>query len=308
MNTRIAELLDEADFGIEWVEEEVVPEKYAYVLGLDPGGTTGVAMMRVDMEDETVLPELVFLDQVADGLEGFKTYFQSAVLNGKYIIVSEKWKERNIKGADRTPQYIEGAMHMLWGNENINYQYPDVKQLIPDSYLKEQELWTEGHRHQMDALIHVLVFLRNQGHEALIESLAGQRPDEKIQTMPGAGDTPSESEDGEEAGEGEGGTPTLADLLEGIAQQMVKALGEAAEDAGEAMNDLAEAYEAGETYELSDESPEEGFSVTPEVEEGAKFNYGNNPKDYDAKRVEKNGVFAGYAPVETTGTTVLFED
>lgn len=174
MNTtqdRITQLLEETDF--EYVAFEEVVDPYAYVMGLDPGGTTGVAMLRLNMDDENPKPELVYLHQIENGLEGFIDWFKGAVPGANTQFVSEKWKERNIKGADRTPQYIEGAMHWAWGDHTV-WQYPDQKELIPDQWLKDNNLWTEGKRHQMDALKHAFAYLRNSGNSATVESLSGE--------------------------------------------------------------------------------------------------------------------------------------
>lgn len=155
-----------------FTEEEVDP--YIFVMGLDPGGTTGVAMVRVDTRDEELNPELIYLHQIPDGRYGFKDWFADSVIEDNVIIVSEKWRERHIKGADREPMYIEGGIHMLWGDENVVYQTPDYKELVPDEWLVENNLWTENGRHQMDALKHVFAYLRNDGHSATVKSLAGE--------------------------------------------------------------------------------------------------------------------------------------
>lgn len=196
----------ESDWDASGVNEEYDP--HTYILGLDPGQTTGIAIVRIDPRDQKKLPELVFLDQVEGGRYGFKEYFKPYYLSDNVILVSEKWKERNVKGADREPQYIEGSMHMLWDDENINYQYPEVKSLVPDEWLAEQNLWTPGKRHQMDALIHVIAFLRNQEHEGTMQALGGNG------TIAEEGEAEAAQGTGE-PGAQDGVQHSLADLADG---------------------------------------------------------------------------------------------
>lgn len=173
-NHFVSDLLDEIDW-FSATEPEPEPDTNLYVIGLDPGGTTGFALLTVPDEGNGK-PELTFLHQIEDGLEGFIKFFKGGdhILSNT-VIVSEKWKERNIKGADRTPQYIEGFMIGMW--EGIVWQTPDFKSLVPDQWLKDNELWTPGKRHQMDALKHAYAYLRNQGNSATVESLAGESDD-----------------------------------------------------------------------------------------------------------------------------------
>lgn len=164
-----------ADTEINVVEEQ---DTGLYVIGLDPGGTTGVAILRVDTEDPKALPELVYLDQVEDGRDGFLEYFGQFYIGTNSVVASEHWVERNVKGVNREPQYIEGVMHALWNRHTITWQDPEMKSLVPDEWLKENNLWTEGKRHQMDALIHAIVYLRNDGHEGTQRALGNEESDQ----------------------------------------------------------------------------------------------------------------------------------
>jgi len=151
--------------------EQINPEDYEYVIAADPGGTTGIAMLRYTQD---TLPELVWLSQLKDGRKGYYDFFNGTSPADNVVVVSESFTLREgVHGADLTPVYIEGMQYAFWGDEVV-YQEPSMKKLIPDSWLKEQNLWTPGHRHQMDALIHAFVYLRNQMHEPTLEALAGQ--------------------------------------------------------------------------------------------------------------------------------------
>lgn len=143
---------------------------YKYVLGIDPGGTTGIAMLRYT--DETA-PELIYLHQQKDGVEGFYKFFHGTQPVEEVTIVSESFTIREgVHGADVTPLKIEGMQYVYWGDEVV-YQEPSMKSLVPDAWLKEQNLWTPGHRHQMDGLIHAFVYLRNEMHEPTLKALSG---------------------------------------------------------------------------------------------------------------------------------------
>lgn len=281
---RVKRIIEDTDWSI-YEEPEAEPDPFMYILGLDPGGTTGVAMLRIDTTDDKINPELVYLHQIADGRYGFKDWFLGSKVNPKLIIVSEKWKERNVKGANREPQYIEGSMHMLWDDDNIVYQYPDQKELIPDEWLKENNLWTPDKRHQMDALKHAFAYLRNEEHSATLESLSnmgepddgeGNKPEPMAQPgdaeratignddEPAPGDEPGEDEDGTEAGEGQDGaesdgegdggtdTPKPGSKPQNGAEALAEAMKAGAKlaEAAKAMQEMAEgAGEAAEAIE-----------------------------------------------------------
>lgn len=274
---------------IDDYEPVVVEDPYQYVLGLDPGGTTGVACLRIDTRDEKAKPELIYLHQIADGRYGFKTFFNGSTIAENVTVVSEKWKERNIKGADREPQYIEGGIHMLWGDENVVWQYPDQKELIPDDFLKKNNLWTEGKRHQMDALKHALAYLRNEGHSGTLDSLTDESGEAEPIAQPGQADASQLDQGQGESGDGEaeGGAPgNMQEIMEAI-----QALAEAAAEAGEATGShtptAEEMQAAAEAYNGTQDAPEDTRKRT--------------------KR-ERNGAFAGFNPAEESGGVTLLDD
>lgn len=278
------------------VEEEYI-DPYHYIVAMDPGGTTGLACLRIDPEDPSVPPALVYLHQIEDGRPGFKKFFKGSSISPNVTMVSEKWRERNIKGADRTPQYIEGMIDAFWDEENVEWQYPDQKELIPDEWLKEQNLWTPDKRHQMDALKHAFAYLRNQGHSATLDALT----DEGSETLAQPGEAEAaqlgEGDAGPEGGEGEGGTTATSfiEQLQQIAESM-KRLDEQAQANTELIK---------EHLEAEDEAEDEA--------EGGEYTggFGTPPEDTrNRSKREINGAFAGYNPAdeELGSTTVLFED
>jgi hypothetical protein len=288
-NERIRQIVEEQD----WTLYEEEPDPYVYILGLDPGGTTGVAMLRIDSRDDEIKPELVYLHQIPDGRYGFKRFFNYSVPRENVIIVSEKWKERNRKGVDREPQYIEGSMHIIWDDENINYQYPEVKEQVPDEWLKKNNLWTEGKRHQMDALKHAFAYLRNEEHSATIESLGGK--DESPMAEPGEAEEAQLDEEGGQDGE---------DAVEEAMAKAMAALAEAAEEAAQAAQAMAEALTQGGGV-----GDDNGKAGGPGQEDTNYRDWDSTKEGFDGTRGKRTvgGAFAGYDTDGADEGKVLFE-
>ena len=219
---------------------------YQYVVGQDPGGTTGVAVLRYT---EHTKPELVYLHQIPDGREGFFYFFIGSDVGEGTIFtsVSEKWETREgIHSANLEPVYIEGVQYAIWVDQTV-YQSPSVKKMVGDEFLKVNNLWTEGKRHQMDALLHAIYYLRSIGHEPTLKALAGElgeplaeegEADEKTLPQPGG----SGSEEGE-SGEG-GGEPSHG--FDQAIEEFMRQLEKSAAEAGEAMKAVAEALGDGD--------------------------------------------------------------
>jgi hypothetical protein len=278
---------------IDW-DSEVEDDPYKYVLGLDPGGTTGVALLRYT--DDTPA-ELGYLHQIPDGLPGYFRYFINSWPEDNVMIVSEQWEERNVKGADRIPTYIEGAQYAMWyGTENLTYQSPKMKSLVPDEWLAEQNLWTPGKRHQMDALIHAIVYLRNSGHKPTIEALSN-RPT-KPMAEPGEAAAKTKGDDDEGSFNGDIQVVQLGEADPGEAED-----GQGSDGDGEASD--SGAGDAGG-------NAEPGGSVESDPTGDSPSSHGGVPDSVDMtvkgtrKRRERNGVFTGY---DTEGEeSVLYAD
>lgn len=267
----------------EVTEEDLAPEiEYKYVLGQDPGDTTGVALLRYT---DNTPPELIYLHQIPDGREGFFYFFiGSMVGEGTDITsVSERWvKREGVKGAVLTPCYIEGIQDAIWGFQT-EYQSPDVKTVIGDEFLKISNLWTEGKRHQMDALLHALYWLRNQGHEPTLKALTGDLG--KPLAQPGEADEKTLPQPGGNGGgeEGDSGEGTPSDAGEAFAR-MVEAAEKAADEIRKAVAAAAELGEGdGEPAGSGNGGGEGGDHGTPpEFELGSK------------RKRSLNGAFMGF--------------
>lgn len=306
-------MTDNWEIGDDWIDNIEIPveevDPYLYFMGMDPGGTTGIAMLRILAEDEKAKPELIYLHQIEDGRYGFKEFFAGSTIDSNLTVVSEKWRERNVKGANREPQYIEGGIHMLWGEENVEWQYPDVKDVITDEYLKSQNLWTEGKPHQMDALRHVLAYLRNSGHAGTLDTM---NPDGSGETIAQPGEAQDaqlpqsgqgEPGEGEDGAEGQGTTFEQAmEALTQAAQEMAQAAEQTGDDFQEFADAMGDPQGVGEGEPVADAdfippAPPEGWGgFAPVADDGL-----------NRSRRERNGAFAGFNPVdyEDEGTTLL---
>jgi hypothetical protein len=133
------------------------------ILGLDPGGTTGWAIIEYD--DSSV--KLIDKGQTKGALDGFLNDFNLEVLNQYDQIVCESFTLREgIYGADLSPVYIIGALQALLHNTGkiVNYQEPKLKPLCDNDRLKMMGLYTAGQGHAMDAVRHAIIYLRNKKH------------------------------------------------------------------------------------------------------------------------------------------------
>jgi len=301
----------EIDWDAYSYEEEELVDPYEYVLGLDPGETTGVAMLRYTPESK---PELIYLHQIEGGQAGFWEFFKGTMPSVNIHIASEKWVEFGIKGANHEPLKIEGMEYAIW-EDDVTFQEPSQKQLIPDDYLKENNLWTPGKRHQMDALIHALIYLRNEEeHKPTLKSLSGD--DEQPMAQPGQADAAQLDQPDEELSIEE----QIEQAVEGLskAEQAMKEMGEAAEAAAKALAEALEAAGEGEDGEGAEAAVNGSGELRDDLPEGT--GPGNNDREgvwYDPndevptdkrKRMEKNGVFMGYAPEESSDVKEIFVD
>lgn len=279
------------EFGIQ--EEEVDP--YSYVVGMDPGGTTGIAVLRFT---EDTYPELIYLTQLPFGHEGFYEWFVGTRKSANTYIASEVWEEHNVKGADREPLYVQGVQYGFW-QRDLAYQSPKMKSLVTDEFLKENNLWTPGRPHQMDALRHAIIFLRNElEQEKTIESLAGKNLPEHPWAEPGEAEEKTIPQPGDGDGEGEPG--------EGD--------GEGWESAEEAFKRVAEGMSRAEAavqkmtgqFQSTDEEPNGGGHADYT---DAEFDIPDRP-DIEGTRKERtrDGVFMGYETEDGGQVTELYSD
>lgn len=128
------------------------------LLSLDPGGTTGYAI--IDYFDNQV--ELLESGQISDGLTGFIAEWRYL----KYdVVVCESFTLRpSVKFPDLSPVYIIGALEVLSSQYPIVYQPPSSKPLCTDTVLKRLGMYQVGKPHANDAIRHGIIYLRKQNH------------------------------------------------------------------------------------------------------------------------------------------------
>jgi hypothetical protein len=133
------------------------------MLSLDPGGTTGLAIVEWSKNTE---PEIIKTAQVNDGLHGFLRYHWDELEKWPFDrIVCESFTLREgVYGVDLSPVYIIGALEALYPAHEIIYQEPHMKPLCDDDRLKKMGIYEPGRGHAMDAVRHSMINLRNEKH------------------------------------------------------------------------------------------------------------------------------------------------
>jgi hypothetical protein len=134
------------------------------VLCLDPGGTTGVSVLKYSEDAE---PQVLFIKQVEEGLAGFiKFYKEYSLKLGWDEIVCESFTLRTgVKFPDLTPVYIIGALEALVRDDIlITYQNPSSKPMCGDNVLKRIGMHIPGMGHVNDSTRHGIIYLRNKKH------------------------------------------------------------------------------------------------------------------------------------------------
>lgn len=134
------------------------------MLSLDPGGTTGAALLEFD--SDTV--NLIRTWQVPNGLMGFHDWYWDELADGYIfdVIVCESFNLREgLHGVDLTPTYVIGALEGYYYPQKIIYQEPKLKPLCDDSRLKLMGLHEKGKPHANDAVRHGIIYLRNRKHK-----------------------------------------------------------------------------------------------------------------------------------------------
>lgn len=132
------------------------------ILGLDPGGTTGVSLLSFGISNE---PKVISFTQVPDGLKGFLSWYHSTTHNWDFVVCESFTLRPGVHGADITPTYIIGALEALEQyRTKVYYQAPSQKKLCDDDALKRLGVYQPGFPHATDAIRHSIIYLRNAKH------------------------------------------------------------------------------------------------------------------------------------------------
>jgi len=165
-----------------------------YVMAIDPGKATGVAVGRYSI---TMPMEVIFTEIVTGGTYGFAEWLHNTQ-DGKTIIdndcsynfpdeyddleyyldiVCENFKLRGGNFApDLEPLRIEGVIMDHFGNI-VNWHAPADKSLVGDDFLKEHDLWLTGKdvdhedaRDANDAMLHLFAHAKRIRHMPTLEA------------------------------------------------------------------------------------------------------------------------------------------
>jgi hypothetical protein len=150
-----------------------------YLLAIDPGESTGIALGTFSNEDAY---ELVETWQPRGSAEGFLDWWDSGVLyeakgddwdGARDPIVAEKFVLRSAEKDGRVPNIepkrIEGVLLAL--RLPVVYQHRWAKAGVRDQILKDHGLWQTGKkfdhpdgRDANDAIVHSLAYLKSKTH------------------------------------------------------------------------------------------------------------------------------------------------
>jgi hypothetical protein len=137
-----------------------------YVLGIDPGITTGYALLEVKGAQEY----LKIVAGVMKGYEGVTSLLSLAPVPEAYVIENfTLWPALAVKVSHDDPElltvrYIGALTHtILSRGGRLVFQQPSYKKACPDFLLKKYGLWeTRQTPHERDALRHVVAFTRRE--------------------------------------------------------------------------------------------------------------------------------------------------
>ena len=142
----------------------------ATLLSLDPGGVgghTGIVLLDADtlaLEGSWAVP---------GELEGFLEWYDTAGADlNPGTVICEHFVNRNIKGADLTPCFIEGAVRALW--RDVVLQPASGKNTaVPDRVLKTLGLYDflgDHHHDRREAARHAVWYLKARYHRGVLEA------------------------------------------------------------------------------------------------------------------------------------------
>lgn len=132
------------------------------ILGLDPGLTTGWAIIEYTNDTE---PDLIDYGQIPFGHIGFIKEWHE-LPHFDFIVCESFTLREGIKGVNIEPTYVIGALEALLheqGKEQlIIYQMPSYKTLCDNEALKRLDAYMKGKQHARDAARHAIVYLKTK--------------------------------------------------------------------------------------------------------------------------------------------------
>lgn len=135
------------------------------LLTLDPGGKgtgeTGIVLLEFsDTQPATLIESWA----VPNALTGFLAWYDTLHVEAD-IVVCEHFVNRNIRGADLTPCFIEGAVCAVYRG-TILQGASGKNTAVSDTVLKRLGFWFKGDHHhdRNEAARHAIWYLKKQKH------------------------------------------------------------------------------------------------------------------------------------------------
>ena len=129
------------------------------ILGLDPGGTTGWAIIEY-LDDAP--PVLCAYGQIHNGHIGFIDAWK-ALPEFDFVVCESFTLREGIKGVNIEPAYVIGALEAQRVKKVI-YQSPALKALCDNDALKRMGLYIKSAQHARDAIRHAAIYLKREAH------------------------------------------------------------------------------------------------------------------------------------------------
>lgn len=157
------------------------------VLAIDPGSTkakvshTGIVFMNgTQLWDSWAVP---------DGINGFREWYKGSgfyphhdtpgicypAVHEPMTVVCEQFVDRQVRGADRSPMLVEGAVRFLWPNVVLQ-SASGYKTQMPDEQMEKlmgfnaKSFGGDHHADRWAALRHGLLYLKRRHDPTVLEA------------------------------------------------------------------------------------------------------------------------------------------
>jgi hypothetical protein len=132
------------------------------IMGVDPGGTTGWALLRGgnrsqgQLGGEEIVQAEILADMVVDECVDVVVIEDFVLYPGK-----EHYAGREGLAPVRITAYLEAILYERGWEGNVKkYMASDSKRVVKDDRLRQLGLWVEGMQHARDAWRQVVLFCR----------------------------------------------------------------------------------------------------------------------------------------------------
>lgn len=142
-----------------------------YILGIDPGGTTGIVECKMtNSEPVTVLNAYETSDMFEVGRK-LRQWYEARALHGQaQLIICEAWVDHATEHATNANAACQPIGMIRWLAEHefdvpLRMQLPQARDAVTEQVLKDSGYWLKGGGgHKRQALRHVLACAVNMQH------------------------------------------------------------------------------------------------------------------------------------------------